>query len=228
MRKAEPRKEGKMKWSEARISFAVIVLAACFVGAEDVPRKAQGTFNPIELDARENGLTAKVLSVRQSKKELLYMPAGGGSAETGGIIEAPATPIKEGVPTVIMVKDKAGNTHTFTAGSVDIPENEDMVLVVIECEVGNPTDKEQSFRIGELAFRCAEKKEVEFCAVGLGKQCFTKFTEAERNAAKATSITLKAKEANKITYMLGGKKRQIPLECSFRQGPWKVMKRVGR
>ena len=212
-----------MKVRSAMFFLSGILLIALASEGGQPDSSKESASRSIELTAKAGDLHAEVVSLNQRKHVPLYMPAGDGSAKTGSIVEAPSLFAKQEMSRIIILKDTAGDMHTFTAGSIDIPENADFVALVLKIQIHNGTDKPAIFKVSDLSFRSSEDKEIEFGAVGFGQYLFSKFSAEEKDAAKEVSVTINQGDTKRITYLVGGKKAELPIKCSFRNGKWTIL-----
>ena len=147
-----------MKTSTGVLALSGALLIASICGGAEPDSSKDTTTHPIQLQTKTKGLDAEVVSLSHSKHVPLYMPAGSGSAKTGTIVQGRSLLPAQDMSRIIMVKDSAGDAHTFIAGSTDSPEDADFVAIVLTVQVRNATDRPQVFTVsichsGQLKIR---------------------------------------------------------------------------
>ena len=186
------------------VLLPIVVFAVVFSGFEvdTAPQDAQG-----------RDWNIKLISVEMPKEVQVYGPADHGTTGSGEIIEAPST------SGIVIIKAGNGEAYTFLAGKIQ-PTDETKVFVLATFEVTNMSDTSRSFRVGDLICNTNKKERRQFSALAKGNSMlFAKFRDVEKKAAEAVTITLGPNQRERITYLFGAEKDEIPLRCSFQNGP---------
>ncbi len=87
----------------------------------------------------------------------------------------------------------------FLAGEVS-SKDEKTKLIRLECSIENPTDKAESFKIGDLALSVSGDRVSDFMAVGYGDRLCA-MSDADRRAVKETVVEVSPKAQRAISYI---------------------------
>jgi hypothetical protein len=87
----------------------------------------------------------------------------------------------------------------FLAGEVS-SKDEKTKLIEVECTIDNPTDKPESFKIGDLSLSVAGDRASDFMAVGYGDQLCA-MSDDDRRIVKETVIEVSPSGHRKLSYI---------------------------
>lgn len=120
----------------------------------------------------------------------------------------------------MIVKEEDGATYSFFAGKIE-PTDETKLFVSPTFEVRNGFDTPWSFRVGDIVCKTSKGERRQFSAVGQGSSLlFAKFSDIEKQAAEAVTISLGSNQKESLGFLFGAEKSEVPLRCSFQGGPW--------